>query len=100
MSRSLLWLMLAVACSAVAQRPAQLGLCAACHGENGIALAPGTPNLGGQDATYLVAAIEQYRSGKRDNSAMRAVVGALSRADIAALAEWYAAQPGCEARAR
>lgn len=92
--------MLAVACSAVAQRPAQLGLCTACHGENGIAVAPGTPNLAGQDAKYLVAALEQYRSGERPDNAMRSAAGALSKADLVALAEWYATQPRCGARVR
>lgn len=75
-------------------KPARLGLCAACHGESGIATAPGIPNLAAQDREYLVAALRQYRSGERAAPAMRAVSGALSDADIGALAAWYAAQPG------
>lgn len=78
--------------AAAPPRPAQLGLCAACHGEDGIARAPGTPHLAGQDEQYLVDALKQYRSGRRDAAAMRAVSGALSEADIAAFARWYAAQ--------
>lgn len=78
--------------TAAAPRPAQLGLCAACHGEDGISRAPGTPHLAGQDEQYLVDALNQYRSGRRDVAAMRAVSGALSAADIAALARWYSAQ--------
>jgi cytochrome c553 len=76
-----------------AQKPARLGLCASCHGENGIATAKGIPHLAGQDRDYLAAALAQYRSGDRQAAAMRAAVGALSTTDIAALAEWYAAQP-------
>lgn len=75
------------------QKPARLGLCAACHGDNGIATAKGIPNLAAQDRDYLIAALRQYRSGERAAPAMRAASGALSDADIAALAEWYAAQP-------
>jgi cytochrome c553 len=78
--------------AAAPPRPAQLGLCVACHGEDGIARAPGTPHLAGQDEQYLVDALKQYRSGRRDAAAMRAVSGALSEADIAAFARWYAAQ--------
>jgi cytochrome c553 len=73
-------------------KPARLGLCAACHGESGIATAPGIPHLAGQDRDYLVGALRQYRSGERPVAAMRAVAGALSDGDIDALADWYAAQ--------
>ena len=93
--RFLSFLFLAALCGTVAAappRPPQLGLCAACHGEDGIARAPGTPHLAGQDEQYLVDALKQYRSGRRDAAAMRAVSGALSEADIAAFARWYAAQ--------
>ena len=75
------------------QKPARLGLCAACHGENGIAAAAGIPHLAGQDRDYLVAALRQYRDGERQAAAMRAVSGTLSQADIVALADWYANQP-------
>jgi cytochrome c553 len=75
-------------------KPARLGLCAACHGENGIATAPGIPNLAAQNREYVVAALRQYRSGERTAQAMRVVSGSLSDADIDALAAWYAVQPG------
>jgi len=75
-------------------KPARLGLCAACHGESGIATAPGIPHLAAQNREYLAAALRQYRSGERTAQAMRAVAGSLSDADIDALAAWYAAQPG------
>src|ERR1700733_1146722 len=45
--------------------PARLGLCAACHGERGVATAKNLPNLAGQNLDYLRSAIEQYRSGAR-----------------------------------
>jgi cytochrome c553 len=85
-------LLFATATLAQPPKPAQLGLCAACHGENGVAAAKGIPHLAGQDRDYLVAALGQYRSGQRSASAMRAVSGALSDADIAALADWYSTQ--------
>ncbi len=81
--------------SVAADRPAQIGLCAACHQDDGRSGPPGTPRLAGQDETYLRLALEAYRSGERKHGPMRAVVGALQADDIAALARWYASRPGC-----
>jgi cytochrome c553 len=86
-------LLFATATHALVPRPARIGLCAACHGENGIATSPGVPHLAGQERDYLAGALRQYRSGERSAAAMRAAAGALSDADIAALADWYSAQP-------
>jgi cytochrome c553 len=87
-------LMLAAVASAESvPRPARLGLCAACHGEHGVATASGIPHLAAQDRAYLAEALRQYRSGARSAAAMRAAAGTLSDADIEALAAWYASQP-------
>jgi cytochrome c553 len=75
--------------------PAQLGLCIACHTDAGRSGPPGTPRLAGQDQTYLQASLLAYRNGDRRHPGMRAIAGALSAADIEALAAWYAAQPAC-----
>ena len=74
-------------------RPARLGLCAACHGANGEAAMPGVPNLAGQRLDYLRDALAQYRDGRRDVPVMRTAIGAVSAADLDALARWYSAQP-------
>ena len=74
-------------------RPAKLGLCAACHGEDGRSRAPGTPHLAGQDQAYLRAALAAYRSGTRTAAPMNAVAGSLQPRDIEALARWYATRP-------
>jgi cytochrome c553 len=73
-------------------RPARLGLCAACHGETGIAQMPGAPNLAGQRLDYLRSALAQYRDGRRDVAVMRAAIGPVSDAELDALARWYSAQ--------
>ncbi len=72
--------------------PSRLGLCAACHGERGIATASNVPNLAGQHLDYLRGAIEQYRSGARDVAAMRASIGMISAAEIDTILQWYSAQ--------
>ncbi|MGP1666094.1 MAG: c-type cytochrome [Rhodanobacter sp.] len=73
-------------------RPARLGLCAACHGVTGDASMPGVPNLAGQRLDYLRNAIAQYRDGRRDVAVMRTAIGALNDADLDELARWYNAQ--------
>jgi cytochrome c553 len=73
-------------------KPARLGLCAACHGADGMATMAGAPNLAGQRADYLRQAMNQYRDGRRDIAVMRAALGPLSGAELDQLAAWYAAQ--------
>ena len=72
--------------------PQRLGLCAACHGERGIATAKNVPNLAGQNLDYLRSAIEQYHSGARDVAAMRASIGMVNAAEIDMILQWYSAQ--------
>lgn len=76
------------------ERPAKLGLCTACHGVEGRSRTPGTPHLAGQDVVYLERSLSAYRSGERRHVPMNNVSNALQPADMAALAAWYAAQPG------
>lgn len=73
-------------------RPARLGLCAACHGEDGMARIPGAPNLAGQKLDYLREALRQYRDGRRDIPVMRAATGPLTDAELDQLAQWFSAQ--------
>lgn len=83
----------AASASAAAARPAKAGLCSACHGPFGVSVLPGHPHIAGQDETYLRESMLKYRSGERANAPMKAVVGGLGDADIAALARYYAQLP-------
>ena len=76
--------------SANGSRPPKLGLCAGCHGETGKAVLPDYPNLTGQNQRYLASSLRAYQTGERKNSAMRAMVGTLTDAEIEALASYYA----------
>ena len=71
-------------------RPPKLGLCAGCHGENGTAVLADYPNLTGQNQRYLANSLRAYQTGERQNSAMRAMVGTLTDAEIEELATHYA----------
>ena len=72
--------------------PARLGLCAACHGEHGVATGKTIPNLAGQNLDYLRNALIQYQSGARDVAAMRAASAMLNAAELDQVLQWYAAQ--------
>lgn len=84
--------------SAVAAKPARLGLCAACHGETGVAQIPGAPHLAGQKADYLREALRQYRDGRRKAPIMQAAIGPVSEADLDELARWYSEQAPAKAQ--
>ena len=95
--RSVLFLLAALGAgpALAAPPPARLGLCAACHGADGrgrIALAP---NLAGQRYEYLLHALHDYRSGRRDAAVMRTATGPLSESELEQLAHWYADLPVC-----
>jgi len=74
-------------------RPTKIGLCVACHGEDGRSRIAAAPHIGGQNPVYLVWALNQYRAGRREGDVMNSIVGALNEGDIEALARWYAARP-------
>jgi len=90
--------LLAVPMMAQAQGDAEAGknkagVCASCHGMNGIGIAPMYPNLAGQKAAYLEIAIKAYRDGQRSGGSaamMAPMVANLSDQDIADLAAYYA----------
>ena len=90
---SMFFLILALPTTAQTNKPAKLGLCAACHGENGISRIAGTPHLAGQDEAYLRKALNDYRSSARKVAPMSSIANQLQPKDIAAFAKWYAAQP-------
>jgi len=63
--------------------------CAMCHGPNG----QGTqvaPKIAGEDAAKFVQALNDYKSGKKDNAMMKMQSTPLSADDMANLAAYYA----------
>ena len=64
-------------------------MCAGCHGREGISVIPRYPNLACQREVYLVKAINDYRSGVREEPMMLLMVGALTDDDVANLAAYY-----------
>ncbi len=74
------------------QKAAQV--CAACHGPAGDQpTAPENPILAGQHYDYLVKALKDYKSGKRDNPIMKGFAASLSVQDIEDVAAWFSSRP-------
>ena len=76
------------------QAPVNVAMCRGCHGIAGYRSAfpevyP-VPKLGGQQAAYIVNALQQYRSGLRKHATMRSIAATLTDQQIAAIAAYYA----------
>lgn len=67
-------------------------LCASCHNVDGNSSNPQYPVLAGQHADYLARVLLDYQSGARNNAIMAGMAKPLSKADIANLSAWFAAQ--------
>jgi cytochrome c553 len=64
--------------------------CAMCHGPNGEGTKMGS-KLAGEDPAQFVQAMNDYKSGKRDNAMMKNLATQLSATDTANLAAYYTA---------
>jgi cytochrome c553 len=83
---------------ALAQAPAKslpelIASCAACHGGDGNASNPQWPSIAGQPRVFIENQLVIIREGLRDVPTMKAVMGTVTDADIAALARHYSALP-------
>lgn len=66
------------------------GTCAACHGANGISIAPIYPNVAGQKQDYVETQLKAFRDGSRKNAIMEPMAKGLTDAEIANLAAYIA----------
>ena len=67
--------------------------CAACHGENGVPTDPKTiPIIWGQQQSYLVKQLRDYRNGERDNPIMSPIAKGLAQEDLRKIAAYFAAK--------
>jgi len=65
------------------------GLCAGCHGAQGISTSDAYPNLAGQKKTYLASALKAYRDKTRTNGMMNAMAASLKDQDIEDIATYF-----------
>ena len=73
---------------------ANVSMCIGCHGIAGYRTAYPTvyhvPKIAGQQAEYIVKALQAYKSGQRQHPSMRGIAASLSDKDMADLAAYYA----------
>lgn len=67
--------------------------CAACHGGAGISANPLWPNIAGQAAPYLVAQLQAFKDGSRQNPLMTSQAMMLSEQDMDDLAVYFESLP-------
>jgi cytochrome c553 len=70
--------------------------CANCHGPGGVGQPPNYPSLASQHGGYLVATLNDWKSGARKtdpSQQMNVISQRLSTTDMTALAAYYATQP-------
>jgi cytochrome c553 len=73
-------------------KPPQAEICDACHGPNGNAVIAGNPSLAGQSWRYIYIELKDFSEGRRTDPVMTPISKVLSRDEMIALGNWYAAQ--------
>ena len=67
-------------------------LCSGCHGNTGNSLSPTIPSLTGQNADYLLVALNAYQTGKRQHRAMQEAVKGLTPKNFVDMIAFYTRQ--------
>ena len=67
--------------------------CKGCHGLDGKGTAPAIPDLAAQREPYLMAALKEYKEGKRGHAALRDMTERMTEADMLNVAAYYAGLP-------
>jgi len=69
---------------------AKAGSCGGCHGANGEGKGPAGPAIAGMEEAKFVAALKDYKSGKKADAPMKSITSGLGDADMENLAAHYA----------
>jgi cytochrome c553 len=73
---------------------AKVQLCATCHGQNGVPIDPKTiPPIWGQQQSYLMKQLRDFRNGERPNQIMAPIAKGLEEGDLRKIAAYFAAKP-------
>jgi cytochrome c553 len=75
---------------AYASHPQKISLCAACHGQTGIATQAAWPNLNGQSKRYLIQQLQAFKNDNRISALMTPYAKMLETEDIIELSDYYA----------
>ena len=66
--------------------------CVPCHGPNGNSENPASPILAGQSWRYIYVELKDFKEGRRSDPSMSPIAADLSRDDMIALGNFFAAQ--------
>ena len=67
--------------------------CAACHGDKGVPTDPKTiPVIWGQQRSYLMKQLRDFRNGERDSAVMSPIAKGLAEDDLRKIAVYFAAK--------
>ncbi len=66
--------------------------CFSCHGVEGVSGNPKYPNLGGQNAEYLMKQLNAFRTGERKDPIMSPMASLMSDADVENVAAYFASK--------
>ena len=88
-----------IAFAGIVQAPAQttrpyLGVCADCHGSNGIGRYSDVPNIAGQDFSYMRSQFDNFLSGRRRHYDMGKYADRYSDRTINDILDYYSRLPG------
>src|SRR5262245_14910974 len=73
---------------------AKAQLCATCHGDNGVPADPKTvPVIWGQEQSYLMKQLRDFRNGERSSGIMSPIARDLAEGDLRKIAAYFAAKP-------
>ncbi len=71
----------------------KVALCTACHGEKGVPVVKSVPAIAGQMEGYLYLELRDFKLGNRHSDVMQPVAATLEKANMQALAHYFATQP-------
>jgi len=77
-----------------AKGQALAGVCAGCHGVDGVSPVPTQPNLAGMSWQYIAKELRHFKSGQRDNAIMKGFATTLSDGDMKALGVYFSSMKG------
>jgi cytochrome c553 len=70
--------------------PTCLQLCSSCHYTDGTSKGPEIPKIAGQQETYLVKAVENFKNGRRDSETMQRIASMHTEEEMKKLARYFA----------
>lgn len=82
------------AAPALAQNLAEkVEVCASCHGQDGKPVDKAIPIIWGQQAGYIYIQLRDFKRGDRKNEIMQPIVSSFEKAEMLAIAEYFAQKP-------